>query len=248
MPLIAEQALAVMQDESPSPRFDAVIIDEGQDFLPDWWGTIAGLTAGGHTGRLYAFLDLNQSLRPEASLPPLSFSTRLPLFTNCRNTRALARSAAALAQIEVQTLPGAPEGTPPEVVHQRRDPRRLDALVAQLRRLMAAGLRPHQIVLISAFSLSGGPLRDMNDLAGLDLTDDARRWRRGGGLLVTTARAFKGLEADVVIIFGVVDFSPAFRAVDLYVAWTRARHRMILIVTDGEVQRTALEALAEAQL
>jgi DNA helicase IV len=50
-------------------------------------------------------------------------------------------------------------------------------------------------------------------------------WRRGAGVLVTTARTFKGLEADVVIAYGLAAFGALFTPTDLYVAWTRARHR-----------------------
>jgi superfamily I DNA/RNA helicase len=62
-------------------------------------------------------------------------------------------------------------------------------------------------------------------------SDDAVDWRRGGGVLVTTARSFKGLEAAIVIAYGLAGFGTFFTPTDLYVAWTRARHRLILIAT-----------------
>ena len=42
---------------------------------------------GGRAGRLYAFLDLHQSLRADPRLPSVPFQMRFPLMTNCRNTR-----------------------------------------------------------------------------------------------------------------------------------------------------------------
>jgi superfamily I DNA/RNA helicase len=82
---------------------------------------------------------------------------------------------------------------------------------------------------------------------GVPLIDDAIDWRRGAGVLVTTARAFKGLEADVVIAYGLAGFGALFTPTDLYVAWTRARHRLILICQSGEIRAAVEAALAEAE-
>ena len=66
-------------------------------------------------------------------------------------------------------------------------------------------------------------------------------------MLVTTARAFKGLEADVVIAYGLSGFHALFTITDFYVAWTRARHRLVLVCQAGEVRVAAEFALGEAE-
>ncbi|MCE7894909.1 MAG: hypothetical protein DYH12_35255, partial [Sorangiineae bacterium PRO1] len=71
--------------------------------------------------------------------------------------------------------------------------------------------------------------------------------RRGGGVLVTTARSFKGLEADVVIVYGLSAFGGLFTRTDLYVAWTRARHRLIVACHPGEARAAVEAALADAE-
>jgi ATP-dependent exoDNAse (exonuclease V) alpha subunit len=38
-----------------------------------------------------------------------------------------------------------------------------------------------------------------------------------------------------------------FTATDLYVAWTRARHRLVLVCQAGEVRAAAEAALADAE-
>ncbi len=115
VPLILEQALDVLSDRGKPPVFDAVIVDEAQDFSRDWWVTVESLTRDGRNGRLYVFLDLNQSLRGENRLPPVLLPTKLRLTTNCRNTRAIARSASCLTRAEVTLLPGSPEGEVPSI-------------------------------------------------------------------------------------------------------------------------------------
>jgi len=54
-------------------------------------------------------------------------------------------------------------------------------------------------------------------------------WRQGKGVLITTARAFKELEADVVVLHDVGALSSYFAAFDLYVACTRARFMLIVL-------------------
>ena len=56
-------------------------------------------------------------------------------------------------------------------------------------------------------------------------------WRRGGHVLATTARSFKGLEAEVVILFdiGTVPQEPVFRLADSYVACSRARAHLVVL-------------------
>jgi superfamily I DNA/RNA helicase len=78
-------------------------------------------------------------------------------------------------------------------------------------------------------------------------SDDAVDWRRGGGVLVTTARSFKGLEAAIVIAYGLAGFGTFFTPTDLYVAWTRARHRLILVCQSGDIRAAVEAALADAE-
>ena len=66
---------------------------------------------------------------------------------------------------------------------------------------------------------------------------------------MTTARSFKGLEADVVILYDLGDFGKLFRREDLYVACTRAKVLLVAVVHGlecREVIETALIA-SEAQ-
>ena len=107
VPLVLEQALEILQGKGKAPLFDAVIVDEAQDFSRDWWVTVESLTRGGRDGRLYVFLDLNQSLRGDGSPPPVPLPTKLRLMTNCRNTRAIARSASSYVVRESHCFRGA---------------------------------------------------------------------------------------------------------------------------------------------
>lgn len=247
VPLIMEQALEVLRARGHAETFDAVVVDEAQDFAPDWWVTIESLSRAGQAGRLYAFLDMNQSLRGTAKLPPVPLPARFRLTTNCRNTKAIARSGASLAKIDIRLLPGSPAGESPALRRAASSAAEAGLVLAELRQMLLQGIKPQQLALLGPTGHAKGSLARHAEVEGIPFIDDAIDWRRGAGFLVTTARAFKGLEADVVIVYGLGGFGPLFTRTDLYVAWTRARHRLVLICQSGEVRAEAEAALAEAE-
>jgi len=247
VPLIMEQALEVLRARGQAKTFDAIIVDEAQDFAPDWWVTIESLSREGQAGRLYAFLDVNQSLRGTPKLPAVPLPARFRLTTNCRNTKAIARSSAAFAKVDVRLLPGSPAGEAPAVRRAAASAAEAGIVLAEVRQFLHQGIKPQQIALIGPAAHGNGSLARHTEVEGIPLIDDATDWRRGGGVLVTTARAFKGLEADVVIAYGLVGFGTLFTPTDLYVAWTRARHRLVLVCQSGEVRAAIEAALADAE-
>lgn len=247
VPLIMEQALEVLRTRGKFEPFDAVVVDEAQDFAPDWWVTIESLSRAGRDSRLYVFLDLNQSLRGRATLPPVPLPARFSLTTNCRNTKSIAGSAASLAKIQIRLLPGSPSGEMPAVRRTASSVVEAGLVLAEVRQLLQQDIKPHQIALIGPAAYENGSLSGHKDAGGAPFTTDTVDWRRGGGVLVTTARAFKGLEADIVIGYGLGNFGGVFTPTDLYVAWTRARHRLILVCQSGEVRSQVEAALAESE-
>jgi hypothetical protein len=247
VPLILEQALDVLRNKGNAPAFDLIIVDEAQDFSPDWWVTVESLTRDGRNGRLYVFLDLNQSLRGESRLPSVPLPAKFRLTTNCRNTRAIARSAGCLSREKVTLLPGSPEGETPSVHRAGTQKAEARLAIEEVRRLLRIGIASRQIVLIGPAAYDKGALAQIKDVGGVTLVSEADAWRRGDGILVTTSRAFKGLEADIVILYDLVNFSTTFTPTDLYVAWTRARHRLIIVCHGSEVRAVIEKAIAEAE-
>lgn len=186
-------------------------------------------------------------MRGTAKLPSVSLTTRFNLTTNCRNTKTIAQSGASLARLDVRLLPGSPVGEPPAIRRAPSSAAEAGLVLSEVRQLLQQRIEPKQLALIGPTSYSKGTLANHPEVEGVPLIDDAADWRRGGGVLVTTARAFKGrLEADVVIAYGLSAFGAFFSPTDLHVAWTRARHRLILVCQAGEVRATIEAALAEA--
>lgn len=240
--LLLEQAMEWLKGTPNEPKFDAVVVDEGQDFARDWWVTVEELS-GGPTGALYVFLDLDQSIRSGGGTLPLDLPARLRLEVNCRNTRRITLTAADVGKVTVKVLEGAPEGEQPAVRRSATDRDTRTAVTAELRGLLRDGVRPEQIAVLGPAAFERGSLTALEAVDDHPLINDAAAWRRGGGILVSTARAFKGLEADVVVLYDLSMFGELFTRTDLYVAWTRARHRLIVVARPGEVREHIEHAL-----
>jgi superfamily I DNA/RNA helicase len=247
VPLILEQSLEVLRSKGHEQSYDVVIVDEAQDFAPDWWLTIESLCDSTKKARLYAFLDMNQSVRGQAIYPPTTFVTRFRLTTNCRNTKAIARSSSSFAKVDIRLLPGSPNGEVPAVRRSVSLAAEAGVVFAELRKLLEDGIKANQIALIGPTSHGKGSLAKHKDVNGIPFVEDAADWRCGAGILVTTARAFKGLEADVALLYGLNEFGNLFTQVDLYVAWTRARHRLFLFCQSGSIRAILEQTLAETE-
>lgn len=98
-------------------------------------------------------------------------------------------------------------------------------------------LETKQVAVLSAHRRPKSSFADVANLGGRPMVDELERWRAGEGILYTTIRSFKGLEADAVILadVGVPDAEPHFTRNDFYVAASRAKHLLAVLVTDDRV-------------
>lgn len=80
----ADLAAALERLSAADHQYDAIIVDEAQDFRDDWWAVVeAGLRPD---GCFYIFHDDNQSLLPHRGSYP-RIGTELDLSRNCRNAQ-----------------------------------------------------------------------------------------------------------------------------------------------------------------
>ena len=69
---------------SSTVRYDAIIIDEGQDFRAEWWTLIEASLSDPRSGTLYIFHDDKQALLPHRASYPFE-EPIIDLSRNCRN-------------------------------------------------------------------------------------------------------------------------------------------------------------------
>jgi hypothetical protein len=231
------------------PRYGALVVDEAQDFAELWWYALFPLIEGGADGAIFVFMDLAQSLRPNASSPPFDFPARYVLDVNCRNTRRIARLSARLVPLETTSPRGAPLGADVRMLRATTPAQQQGLVASELRRLIEVErLLPKQIVLIGPAAKDRGSLKTLDQIAGARVVTSAADWRTGKGVLCTTARSFKGLEADVVIVYDLAALSSGFTSADLYVACSRARHVLILVTHDDRLRSVLERAENESRI
>jgi hypothetical protein len=236
--LLAEAAMHLFKSE---PAYDAIVVDEAQDFSANWWDALEYLHAA--NGAIWAFWDRAQSLRREPVDPPIKDAVRFNLGINCRNTRRITVCASAVANVPSEPFELAPLGRPPRVIVPS-SPTALSGIIQQeLRSLLADHrLAPKQIAVLAPMQRQNSPLSQVAQVGSVPFTNDARVWRANEGILWSTARSFKGLEADVILLCGFAGLSDLFTISDLYVALTRARSHLIVVPRD----RNAIQILDHA--
>lgn len=252
-----EDAQAFWRDEAPllladavsqlPDRFDAIVVDEGQDFHPLWWTVLEDLSVGGEAGALYVFYDsaqilfLPQELRPQFPEPAIHYR----LTRNCRNTRRIAEACGLVLGEQILTRPEAPEGVKPRVVLAPDAESQVAHCDRQLRQWISTGrFAPRQIAILSPRKPSESSLGRTTALGGVPLVSDFREWEADGGVLFTTIRKFKGLEADALLLLDVPTPSPVFQQADFYVACSRAKHLLTILAQSRTAVRD-LETLIE---
>jgi superfamily I DNA/RNA helicase len=228
-PELLLQAIEVMPQAG---RFDAVVVDEGQDFLPAWWIPLIAINARDDKGPLFIFYDPAQNLfgAEAGSLPTLGSPFRLP--TNCRNTRTIARTCGEIIGQGIPTRADAPEGQAVRyLVAGSRDEQKAAVGKVLDEWIRVGGLRPSRVVILCPFRQERSSLAGVSVVNKFPLTSDLEEWKRGDAVLFSTVRAFKGLEADAIVIMDVpADVTPdSFPTADWYVACSRAKHLLTVI-------------------
>jgi len=208
-------------------RFDAIVVDEGQDFRDNWWVTIQELLADPKQGVFYIFQDQHQAIYQRTSDLPIT-SPPFPLGHNYRSTNAI--HARVIEFYDGDPKPGSigPAGRPVEQVTPAGKGVVDDVRRALARLLGEEGLQPGQVVILTPYGREKSALKEGERLAGISLTWG---WAPGARQVrVSSIHGFKGLESDVVILAELEALArmPA-RDRLCYVAMSRAKHHLITI-------------------
>lgn len=216
--------------------FDAVVVDEGQDFEEDWWDAIEMLFATGSQDALFIFYDPAQNLFVERGVRLPVDEQPFPLKVNCRNTAMIARYCGGVIGKEIpvrETAPVGQECIRRSVADSDGQKRVCGEIVREW--VKKGRLRPSQVAILGPRKFEKSALGTSTAVGGQKIVGQIGDWRRNGGLLYSTIRGFKGLEADAVILLDVQDAGRTkyFTQSDLYVAGSRAKHLLALMRVEG---------------
>ncbi|MFC1579157.1 NERD domain-containing protein [Pseudomonadota bacterium] len=202
--------------------FDAVIVDEGQDFTDEWLEELECIVADGEEGVLYIFYDDNQRvMNTSASYIRSLLPAKHRLTRNFRNTRSIFREAEHYYDGSY-VRPIGPLGAEPNLVTVSDENELKVRLAERVGSLIGnEGIRLGDITILVADQHALDKLRDDKGVrVGRHRATDAEH-RDSERLCVDTVRRFKGLESPVILLVANADM--ASTAELLYVGITRAQ-------------------------
>lgn len=232
-------------------RFDAILVDEGQDFKDTHWLALIELLREPDNGFLYVFYDSSQRLYDgvdatelDARLALLSDEYPFELTRNCRNTRPIHRLLSAFHGDGQDLTCLGPDGPPVTLIRcggAKEQVKAARRLVHQY--TTAGGIAPERIAILTGHGLHGtAPFAPGTTLGNYRLTETEPT--KPGEILISTALRFKGLERQAVILADFdADTRPSLNAA-LYVACSRARSRLAILVGPNFPEPTITRLLA----
>ena len=229
---VLPNALRQRMEADPSLRWDTIIVDEGQDFLPDWWTAVD--TCLNDDGKLRVFLDSNQAVYENARAGAHDLSVvPVRLSRNLRNTRNIHEAASVHYSGPDITVDG-PDGLEVSWVNADTPDAKIEIAHRELQRLVLdEEVAPYDIAVLVNSLASKEDFLERSGRTGIMLTD-AENMTREDVVVVDTVRRFKGLERPAIIL--VVTGSEMKRREFAYVAFSRARAYLCVVCARGEAQ------------
>lgn len=234
---ISDFLLSIESNEWP---YSHIVIDEGQDFYEDHLILLAAIAE--HTdGCFYVFYDKNQLVQQRQSFNWVnSVECRLVLSANCRNTRNIAVTSNIPVGIEKIKMRFDVLGDKPNLYIAKSKTEAVDYLAKVIRHYTDNGLNKRDIVILTVKTEESSILAGLSSVGPYRLSSELY----SKGILFTSARKFKGLESDVVIIVDMDEksFENGEAKRVLYVGASRAKHYLdfVSVMNDTQLSQLAL--------
>jgi len=204
-------------------RYDALIVDEGQDFKEFWYELIFKLIPDGR--RLICLDEMQNIFGHYTDMPEAPSFSRFNLRKNCRNSKSIVRYLSNLVGVNIQAFAASPEGA--EIIEMNFNSKsdQLHFLESELRELIRnQNIDPSQILILLNTPRADSCIHKREIIAGLPLIglDNKARLNRDS-LHFTSIKTFKGLESDIIFLLDVHSLSEELKLRSLYTQCSRAR-------------------------
>ncbi|APF41208.1 DEAD/DEAH box helicase [Neomicrococcus aestuarii] len=230
--LLPKQLQSLSTAASPEDKFDAILVDEAQDFENLWWDAVTECLELGEEGILYAFADSRQTVFDRHGAAPIELNP-FPLDDNLRNSNAIACCFAPLTESpqRVRGDDGEPVVWVPVDVSGDRDDVSaavIDAADEEVEKLMDANWEPGDIALLTTGRRHPEHYAQMSR-DGHDVYWDS--YFSADDVFYGHVLGFKGLEKRAVVL-ALNSFQNLERARQLlYVGLSRARSKLVVVGT-----------------
>jgi len=211
--------------------FDAIVLDEAQDFFSEYWLPIEMMLADSANSPLYVFYDNNQSIYQRPPGIPITPNEEFELTINCRNTKFIHELAYRYYQGSF-TDPPPIKGVPVRVHPSNgitQQARAISRMVIEL--IHEDGISPEDIVVLSADPLSKSSFQQVIEQYRLPkgsywFSDSMPRPK---AVRLDSVHRFKGMEAAIIFLWGFDSLDLLDAREVLYVGLSRARSELHLV-------------------
>mgnify|MGYP000874455352 CR=1 FL=1 len=236
-----------LSNEVLDEKFDAIVVDEAQDFSDEYWFAIEELMRDQDTGYLYIFIDENQAIYPRHGNLPVAAEPYY-LTSNCRNTAPIHDAGYAFYAGEPIDAPDLP-GLAVERIGVVGDEAQADAVVRRVRRwIVDELLRPEDVVVLIAKrpkKIAYDLLQARGHAAGIVWAMEFHG--RGRHVLVDTVARFKGLEAQAVVLWIGDEVVSDEQWETIYVGATRGKSLLTVVCSRRTLQTLREKAVDSSQ-
>jgi hypothetical protein len=217
--------------------FDAIIVDEAQDFEDHWWIPLPEFLKDPIEGTLYVFFDNNQRIYTQIANVPIDVAP-FPLDENCRNTQQIYGALLPYAVTSAEASCIGPEGRPVERIPVASAEEARTRLQRVLHKLVNEdGLRTNAIIVLTPVSEKRSQWKSDDMLGNFVLTWDMDTQMRDA-IRICTIHSFKGLESPVVILTEMNEARSDISDQLVYIGLSRARNHVMVI---GDLPEPATE-------
>lgn len=211
-----------------------LVVDEGQDFLPEHISLLKTI-AEMQKGCFYIFYDKNQLVQQRQNMDWIdNLDCRLVLSANCRNTRSIAITSYRPIGIDSVKMRTEVIGNKPQLYIENDASGGCDRIAKIIRQYTDNGIQRKDIVILTAKTEDTSILTGIDSIGSYGIKSEPKE----NGILFTSARKFKGLEAQVVIMVDVDEttFETEESKRVFYVGTSRAKHFLEFVSVIDEKQ------------
>jgi superfamily I DNA and RNA helicase len=227
--------------EKLASEFDFLIVDEGQDFKPEWKDLICNMVKP--SGRVLWMEDPFQTMYPDRGQSDWSSWVKFKSPINYRSPKVIIDLVNELQLTDEEIVSGSPivgEVTGLRSYQKNDEESLFRATQTEVQNLLNQGYSSENIAVVTFCGANRSKLLNSNhtQIAGKGIkkligytSNNQAKWS-SGEIVIDTIYRFKGLSADAVIITE-VDFFEWDQQVKrkLFVALTRARMKVVVVAT-----------------
>lgn len=227
-----------------SPKFDKLIIDEGQDLIREEYLNLfdSMLKGGLANGQWEVYGDFErQAIFAQRSREDM-FSligkydnpSKFFLKINCRNTKQIGEETSLISGFDTPPfLLEYLEGIPVEYAFFNSPEQQKELVLKQLSQLFEKDLPRNELIILSQRKFENSCIGSLSgiEIRNIKHTNDIVKEQEYLGF--TTVQSYKGMESNYVMITDIVDLESEAAKSLLYVAMSRARYGLIMLVSES---------------